>query len=70
VIDRGCVIPEGMVIGENAVEDARRFYRSEEGIVLVTKEMLENLRYEPICGKSVSGGRENIALSRVVSVAE
>ncbi|WP_202300930.1 glucose-1-phosphate adenylyltransferase [Dryocola clanedunensis] len=43
VIDRGCTIPEGTVIGENAVEDARRFYRSEEGIVLVTKEMLDNL---------------------------
>ncbi|MFO6483837.1 hypothetical protein ACLBR5_04810 [Escherichia coli] len=28
VIDRACVIPEGMVIGENAEEDARRFYRS------------------------------------------
>ncbi|WP_235894133.1 hypothetical protein, partial [Klebsiella pasteurii] len=27
-------------IGENAVEDARRFYRSEEGTVLVTKEMM------------------------------
>ncbi|UMX89588.1 hypothetical protein MJ579_26780 [Klebsiella pneumoniae] len=25
VIDRACVIPEGMVIGENAEEDARRF---------------------------------------------
>ena len=36
MIDRACVIPEGMVIGENAEEDARRFYRSEEGIVLVT----------------------------------
>ncbi|HGS6878348.1 TPA: glucose-1-phosphate adenylyltransferase [Klebsiella quasipneumoniae subsp. quasipneumoniae] len=43
VIDRGCVIPEGMIIGENAVEDARRFYRSKEGIVLVTREMLEKL---------------------------
>jgi glucose-1-phosphate adenylyltransferase len=43
VIDRGCMIPEGMVIGENAVEDARRFYRSEEGIVLVTQEMLAKL---------------------------
>ena len=43
MLDRGCVIPEGTVIGENAVEDARRFYRSEEGIVLVTKEMLDKL---------------------------
>jgi glucose-1-phosphate adenylyltransferase len=32
-----------MVIGENAVEDAQRFYRSEEGIILVTQEMLNRL---------------------------
>ncbi|SFR01106.1 MULTISPECIES: glucose-1-phosphate adenylyltransferase [unclassified Enterobacter] len=43
VIDRGCVLPEGMIIGENAEEDARRFYRSSEGIVLVTKDMLARL---------------------------
>uniref|UniRef100_UPI0022B6C3BD sugar phosphate nucleotidyltransferase n=1 Tax=Aeromonas tecta TaxID=324617 RepID=UPI0022B6C3BD len=43
VIDKGCQLPEGMVIGENADEDARRFYRTEQGIVLVTKEMLARL---------------------------
>ncbi len=43
VIDRACVIPEGMVIGENPDEDSRRFYRSEEGIVLVTRAMLARL---------------------------
>jgi glucose-1-phosphate adenylyltransferase len=41
VIDRACVIPEGMVIGENAEEDARRF--AQKGIVLVTREMLRKL---------------------------
>jgi glucose-1-phosphate adenylyltransferase len=41
VIDRGCLIPEGMVIGEDAAEDARRFHRSPDGVVLVTREMLE-----------------------------
>jgi len=41
VIDRGCQIPDGMVIGENAEEDARHFYRSEQGITLVTREMLK-----------------------------
>jgi len=44
VVDRACIIPEGMVVGENAVEDARRFYRSEEGIVLITREMLKRLQ--------------------------
>ncbi|EPP0991692.1 glucose-1-phosphate adenylyltransferase, partial [Yersinia enterocolitica] len=43
VVDRASIIPEGMVIGENADEDARRFYRSESGIVLVTREMLAKL---------------------------
>ncbi|WP_017802967.1 glucose-1-phosphate adenylyltransferase [Winslowiella toletana] len=43
VIDRACVLPEGMVIGENPDEDSRRFYRSEEGIVLVTRAMLAKL---------------------------
>ncbi|GAP35548.1 glucose-1-phosphate adenylyltransferase [Piscinibacter sakaiensis] len=43
VIDRGCVIPDGMVIGEDVAEDERRFHRSPNGIVLVTREMLERL---------------------------
>ena len=43
VIDRGCSVPDGMVIGEDAVLDAQRFYRSENGITLVTREMLDTL---------------------------
>ncbi|MFK8256395.1 glucose-1-phosphate adenylyltransferase [Erwinia sp. AnSW2-5] len=43
VIDRACVLPEGTVIGENPDDDARRFHRSEEGIVLVTRTMLAKL---------------------------
>ncbi|WP_338560183.1 glucose-1-phosphate adenylyltransferase [Erwinia sp. E_sp_B04_7] len=43
VIDRACVLPEGTVIGENPDDDARRFYRSDEGIVLVTRSMLAKL---------------------------
>jgi len=40
VIDKGARISEETVIGEDPVEDARRFYVSENGIVLVTPEML------------------------------
>ncbi len=40
MIDKGAVIPEGTVIGEHPEEDARRFYVTENGIVLVTAEML------------------------------
>ena len=40
VIDKGAIIPEGTIIGENPIEDAKRFEVSEGGIVLVTPEML------------------------------
>ncbi len=40
VVDRACHVPDGMVIGEDAQVDARRFYRSENGITLVTAAML------------------------------
>jgi len=43
VIDRGCTIPEGMVIGEDPVLDAQRFERTEQGVVLITKPMLAKL---------------------------
>ena len=40
IIDEDCVIPDGTVIGENAEEDARRFWCTEEGVVLVCPHML------------------------------
>jgi glucose-1-phosphate adenylyltransferase len=43
VIDRGCELAEGTVIGEDAASDSKRFHRSETGVVLVTKEMLDRL---------------------------
>jgi glucose-1-phosphate adenylyltransferase len=43
VVDRGVHIPDNLVVGENAEDDARRFYRSENGIVLITREMIERL---------------------------
>jgi glucose-1-phosphate adenylyltransferase len=43
VIDRRCRVPEGLVIGEDPVLDAQRFYRTESGVVLVTRKMLEAL---------------------------
>jgi len=44
VIDRGCVLPEGTVIGEDAEFDAQRFYRTPNGVVLVTTDMLAKLQ--------------------------
>jgi glucose-1-phosphate adenylyltransferase len=43
VIDKGCRIPDGMSIGLDPAEDARRFFRTEQGVVLVTRPMLERL---------------------------
>ena len=43
VIDRGCEIPEGTVVGEDAALDAARFERTESGVVLITREMLAKL---------------------------
>ena len=43
VVDRGCSVPEGLVIGEETVADAARFERTENGVVLVTKDMLNRL---------------------------
>jgi glucose-1-phosphate adenylyltransferase len=43
VVDEGCKIPAGMTIGFDAAEDARRFHRSPEGVVLVTSAMVAAL---------------------------
>ncbi|WP_020410513.1 glucose-1-phosphate adenylyltransferase [Hahella ganghwensis] len=40
VIDERTVVPDGTVIGENPEEDSKRFYVSDQGVVLVTPEML------------------------------
>ncbi len=43
IVDTGCIIPPGMVIGEDPDLDAQRFYRSDKGITLVTMDMLRKL---------------------------
>lgn len=43
VIDRGVQIPEGLVVGEDPEEDARRFRRSEGGVCLITQSMIDRL---------------------------
>ena len=43
VVDRGCRIPSGLVVGEDAEDDARRFFRSEGGITVITQDMLNRL---------------------------
>ena len=40
VVDKNCVIPEGLVVGYDLEEDAKRFHVSDGGVVLITPEML------------------------------
>lgn len=44
IIAGDCRLPEGLVIGEDPESDAKRFYRTESGVLLVTKSMLEKLQ--------------------------
>jgi glucose-1-phosphate adenylyltransferase len=43
VVDRGVEIPDGLVVGEDAESDAQRFRRTDTGVVLVTKSMIDRL---------------------------
>ncbi len=43
IIDTGGVIPPGTRIGVDPVEDAKRFYVTEKGVLLVTRDMLSKL---------------------------
>ncbi len=40
VLDRGVIIPEGLVVGEDPEEDAKWFRRTDSGVVLITPPML------------------------------
>jgi glucose-1-phosphate adenylyltransferase len=40
VIDRGVVIPRGLVVGEDPVEDAKWFHVTPGGVTLITEEMI------------------------------
>jgi len=43
IIDQGCIVPPGLIVGEDPAEDERRFYRSEKGVTLITADMLKAL---------------------------
>jgi len=42
VIDEGCTIPDGTVIGEKPDQDRKLYHVSKSGVTLVTREMLES----------------------------
>jgi glucose-1-phosphate adenylyltransferase len=43
VVDRGVKIPDGLVVGEDPVLDAKRFRRTDKGICLITEPMIKKL---------------------------
>ncbi len=43
IIERGVQIPEGLVVGEDPIEDAKNFRRTEKGICLITQPMIDRL---------------------------
>ena len=44
ILDKNCLIPDGMQIGVNPEEDRKRFHVTESGITLVTEAMLGQCR--------------------------
>jgi glucose-1-phosphate adenylyltransferase len=43
VLDRGVIIPNGLVVGEDAALDASRFRRTPNGVCLITQTMIDRL---------------------------
>jgi glucose-1-phosphate adenylyltransferase len=43
VVDRGVRIPPGLVVGEDAELDARRFRRTDRGVCLITQAMIDRI---------------------------
>ena len=52
VVDKNCVIPEGLIVGVNPEEDKKRFYVTNKGITLITTGMLGQDVHNPIGRKS------------------
>ncbi|WP_082826066.1 glucose-1-phosphate adenylyltransferase [Croceicoccus estronivorus] len=46
IIDSGVRIPEGLVVGEDPELDSQRFRRTEKGVCLITKVMIDKLKAE------------------------
>jgi len=47
VIDAGCQIPDDTIIGKNPAADRQRFFVTDKGVVLVTRQMLAALAARP-----------------------
>lgn len=60
VVDSACSIPDGLVVGEDPVADAARFFRSDDGITFVTADRLARV---PSAAQTVPGRARPCATS-------
>ncbi len=44
IVEKGVRIPPGLVVGEDPDDDARRFSRSEKGVCVITKSMIDEMQ--------------------------
>ena len=48
ILDNGCIVPSGTVIGSDLQADAKKFNVTREGVVLVNRQMLgQGISYNP-----------------------
>jgi len=52
VVDKNCVIPEGLTVGVYPEEDKKRFFVTNNGITLITSGMLGQNIHDPVGRKS------------------
>jgi glucose-1-phosphate adenylyltransferase len=43
IIDEGCEVPAGLNVGQDRARDSARFHVTDNGVVLVTQQMLQAL---------------------------
>ena len=62
IIDENCVVPDGLSIGEDIDDDAQHFHVTEEGVTLVTPEMLRDIQPRAVAPRAAS--RRAVASSK------
>jgi glucose-1-phosphate adenylyltransferase len=58
ILDEGCVIPDGLQIGQDLEADAKRFFVTKRGVTLVTQDMLRKIT---VAVESASGAQAGAA---------
>lgn len=65
LLDNGCQVPSGTVIGFDPDEDTRRFHRTPGGVVVVNREMLgQEYKYTPTGEIDHTQDEDGVELSR------